>query len=804
LNATPLPKLLALWQQQGFQFIYSSNLVNDRVEVNHPDKLGSFASLRSALKSVGLALVDSGDGLWLIVAAEPEPTVQISGRLRDANSLSPIAGVIVQMGDAKVASDGQGEFTLEGEFNSPIRLHHPLYEQQTIASISNDEFLDVRLQKAVMLEEIVVNASQYILNQSKASSVQQLTHEQLDYLPRFGDDSFRAVLAIPGSASVGVSAAPHIRGGFQDESLILFNGIELLDPFHLKDFQSLFSALDPAIIDSIDVYTGGFPARYGNRMSGVLDIAPANTESPIEAALNISLLQSAASFSIEPDEDSQLNIAVRRGNLDLVLDQVNPSLGDPRYYDFYSQYSSELSEATKFEMGLLGFVDDLNISDGDENDSSHTRANYRNFYAWLGWQQSTNLYSSKTMLSVADIYQKRRGTVNDPDAAGSMGYVQDHRQFKRYSLNQTFEFEPRDAVELELGAILHYQTGRYRHIADFTRGALAESFGLGRLVQRDIAVDPEGLHGAVHTAITNQWTDNLATEFGLRWDFQRYSNDTFESQFSPRLALRYDWSADTELKFAVGRFYQAQGIHELAVESGETQFQSAQYSDHAIIGLVHDINSDWMVRAEIFNKRIRNPKRRHENLYNPLVLIPEAAVDWVEVAPEKARSRGVEVSLNYRPSSTLSSWLSYTRSTVEDRIDNEWQRRRWDQAHTVQAGFISFIGNWSLSSNVTWHSGWQTTKLPSHISSYSDLAYSRNDNELSDYFAVNARVAYEWLYPQQSMTVYLDISNLSNRKNIGALDYETEPSGSGFDLKVEREELLEIVPSIGFEWNFYR
>ena len=56
--------------------------------------------------------------------------------------------------------------------------------------------------------------------------------------------------------------------------LVRYDGITLLDPFHLKNFQSLISAIDPAGIERIEVFSGGFPVRYGTRSGGVIDITP--------------------------------------------------------------------------------------------------------------------------------------------------------------------------------------------------------------------------------------------------------------------------------------------------------------------------------------------------------------------------------------------------------------------------------------------------------------------------------------------------------------------------------------------------
>ena len=146
----------------------------------------------------------------------------------------------------------------------------------------------------VPLSEIVVSASRYRLVDTNLMQGATLAGALLASQPGPGDDALRATRNVPGIAQDGVSAAPYIRGGAKDELLVLIDGFPIRQAFHSPGYQSLFSAIDPGIVAQMDVYTGAFPARYGNRMSGVFDIRTANIESPRQQELGLSFYNASA------------------------------------------------------------------------------------------------------------------------------------------------------------------------------------------------------------------------------------------------------------------------------------------------------------------------------------------------------------------------------------------------------------------------------------------------------------------------------------------------------------------------------
>jgi outer membrane receptor protein involved in Fe transport len=296
----------------------------------------------------------------------------------------------------------------------------------------------------------------------------------------------------------------------------------------------------------------------------------------------------------------------------------------------------------------------------------------------------------------------------------------------------------------------------------------------------------------------------VSLEAGLRWDYQDYGSD-FDQQLSPRVSALFGLAPRTELRVSMGRFYQAEQIQELQAADGVSEFQSAQHADHLIVGLMHGFGESGMsLRVEAFRKWFNDPKLRFENLFNSLVLMPELASDRIAVAPSRARSRGVELTLAYERQPGFSSWLSYTHAYAEDKLDGSWVERGWDQRHTVSAGLVWEPGNWSLSAAVLWHSGWQTTLLPPTLDEGELPSLDRNGDRLPDYLSLDLRISRAWHWPNQTLTVFLELTNATNRSNAGAIEYDVEENEEedGFLLIGEPVTLLPRIPSLGIRWTF--
>ncbi len=805
--------VLRAYEAGGYRFVYSNDLVGRNVRVLFDlDAPLTIPPLEHALESVGLVLdpAENGAGVitWYVLPAEKpvEAIEPIRGRVTDAETGEPLAGVRVEIAGKVAYTDEAGVFQL-AVGSGPLQLSREGYQPREMVTAEQlDARLDIALEEARQMEEVVVVSSRYALRRSEGASVHTLTAQDFEKIPEFGDDALRISNHLPGMASIGLSARPYVRGGLQDETLVLFNDIELLEPFHLKDFQSVFSGFNPSVIQSVDVYTGGFPARYGDRMSGVMDIKPAEDIDELGVDIMVSFLTtSAAVVGTAADGRGRWALSARRGNLDLVLDVLEPETGSPEYSDYFGSFSFDLNPATELETGFIFYDNDVELKDLDDGDGELGHSVYRNLYAWVQLHRQWNdRMDSSTVFSYGDITNERDGFIRDDDLEEGDSEFRDQRWFKLWHLGHRQRLRLTDTVDLELGGRLNYQEGSYNTFATIQRGVLGDLIGLPPVEVRRVQRSPRGTSGGLYGSLRmapNQW---LSLEAGVRWDYQDYG-EQFEQQTSPRFSALFQVGNNTELRLSAGRFFQAEQIHELQAADGIDRYQSVQRADHLIAGLQHQfMDSGLSLRMEGFYKRFRQPKRRFENLFNSLVLMPEIASDRIPVVPDSARAKGVELSLAYQPSTWLNGWLGYTYAYAEDEIDGRWVSRGWDQRHTLSTGLAWEPGPWTLSASLLWHSGWQTTLLPPSVGEGELPSLRRNADRLPNYFSLDLRVSRTWRWQDQSLSVFLELTNALDRDNVGAYEYDVEEDevNGGYLLPREPVTLWPRIPSLGVRWTF--
>ncbi|MDX1481374.1 MAG: TonB-dependent receptor [Woeseiaceae bacterium] len=810
--------IIDAYRDLGYPFVYSTNLVPESLRVlEAPAADDPVDIVREILAPHGLTVQVEAE-LLLIVRADRERAAASSILLivTGGDGQSPVVDASIRfdpaLGDPELVKPGVYEFggVAPGRYELGIDADGFAAVRRVVDVWPGDSrIVNVRLAaEKPVIETIAVSASRYEILREIAPSQFSIDQRAIQTMPDIGDDPLRIVQRLPGAAASGASAKTHLRGGERGEIGILLNGQKLFDPFHVRDYQSIFSAIDSRALEGVEVYTGGFPVRYGNRMSGMVLMESLDPLTPRHTEVGLSVYNTSL-LTAGNDADRHWLFSARRGNLDLV---INPELGSPAYFDTFAEFAIDLSPNTTLSLNALYASDRVEIVlESDPDELERVVSETDNVQVWMQidnrWSEAL---SSKTILSATWFDNLRRGSLGDEEKI--VASLFDDRRVLQFGLRQDFQFHPSDDHLLQWGLQVRQSDAEYAYRSRAEYFELQSLYdGRDEPLVRDLTVDPEGASYALYFSDRWRLNDETTLEWGLRWDDQTYTDLSSDSQLSPRISLLRSAGRRTDLRLSWGRYHQSQEINELQIEDGITNFWPAQRADHWIAGIRHRFDDRHGLRLELFRKNIADLRPRFENLFDPLGLIPEVQPDRVRLDPSSARAEGVELSF-YRNAGPLDWWATYVWSEVTDRIDGRDELRSWDQRHAFQGGvnFSNEKWEWGVALNV--HSGWPLTELTlvedgldeDGETVFRAVPGSRNAGRHASFASLDLRIARKWQLPRGSLMAFLEISNALDRNNPCCLDWDLEEDDDTGSVSLERgrDYWMPVLPAIGVLWEF--
>ena len=812
----PLAAALEELRSQGLDLVWSSALVQPEMRVAAEPRAGTpRAILDELLAPFALAVRAGPEGRLLIVTAAAEPSVgALAGTVHRADTGEPLAGAEVVLPEAgrRARSGRDGGYRIDrlppGRYRVLAKLPGYVVGEVSTGEVvaGADGRVDFDLVPApVTVDEIVVTPNRYAILGDDPAGREALGRSRVEALPHLADDLFRVLPWLAGVAAGDLSAQIHVRGGEEDETLVELDGMRLYDPFHFKDFQSVFSLINAQAIGAVEFLSGGFPAQYGDRLSGVIDLTSATPGEARRSELGVSFthLLATTEGTTRSGRAGWL-VSARRGYLDLVLDLVGTAEAqlDPRYYDVFAKFETVAGARTRLAAEALASGDALHfaLDTGEEQ----ADAAYGDRYLWLNVQTawSPRLVSS-TLASVAEVDRDRRGTVTSSDVDAA---VDDRRSFRALGVEQEWTLEPSARWLLRGGAEVRRLTASY----DYASHAVAhDPLFPGGVAERLLDLEPDGDADGAFASLRLRLSPSWTVELGGRWDRQSYTADR---QTSPRANAVWQPLAHTTLHFAWGRFAQSQGIDELQIEDGIDRYLPAQWSEHRVVGVEQDLGLGIHLAVTGYQKLLSDLRPRYENLFTPLNLLPEAEPDRVRVAPESGRGDGVEIALRSLGAGPVSWSAAYTRSSASDRIDGRKVPRSWDQRHAVVVNAEVRLGHaWRLAAGAVYHSGWPTTAVSAAVATGTGgggrFVYTvgeRNAARNPDYQRLDVRAVRNLAVRRGELSLVFEVTNLLDRDNVCCVDefiVRPQPDGS---VRLERRDVgwLPRVPSFGVSWRF--
>ncbi|EKF55404.1 TonB-dependent outer membrane receptor [Galbibacter marinus] len=766
--------------------------------------------------------------------------ITLSGVITDYNSNETLIGVNVIIPELNIGTSTNvyGFYSITIPKGSHSVLVSYLGYQSIDQRVTLDRSSKINFKltpRTEFLQEVVVQEDLEKLNvETPQMSVNNLSIATIKKIPAvLGEtDVIKSLLLLPGVSNAGeASSGFNVRGGATDQNLILLDEATIFNSDHLFGF---FSVFNPDAIKNVKLYKGGIPARYGGRVSSVLDIYQKEGNSKdfnLTGGIGVLSMRLLAEGPIVKDKSSFL-IGGRSSYAHLFL-KFTENDNTAFFYDLNTKLNFKIDDKNSIYISGYFGRDVFDVDDSFKN-------SYGNSVANLRWN---HLFSDKLFSNLSLIY-------SDYYYGLSLDFVGFKWNSNIQNFNVKYDLRHYLSNDIEL------QYGLQNIYYKFNPGEIIpqnESSGVNYLK----LIDKYANETAVYVQVDQKLSDKINIAYGLRFsnfirlgqrEYYTYEDDmpvrfnqtldiyekatpidtissskseslkTFHN-FEPRFAISYLIDGSQSIKASYNRM--SQYLHLISNTSSPTPLDvwapsgtyiKPQILDQYALGYFKNFRQNYSIETEVFYKFIKN----RVNYIDGADLIANQAIEQV-ILNGKSQAYGLEVLLK-KNSGNLQGWLSYTLSKSEQKTpgrtpdepginQGQWYNTPYDKTHDISlTASYSLSDNWSLAGNFIFQTGRPTT-YPIGQYQYEGTTFpnfgSRNKNRLPFYHRLDFSATYtpipkkksgwrgEWVF-----SVY----NIYDRKNAASLSFRE-------DLETNQNEAVKlsifgIIPSITYNFRF--
>lgn len=778
----------------------------------------------------------------------------LSGFLYDKGSGEPLIGATVYLpGSGKgTATNEYGFYSLtlpEGTLD--IVFSYLGYQPESLPlDLRSDQVINLGLEASVTLEEIVVTSTSISIPHtfSSAAGKSAILQEEMEGLPSINGepDLLRLLYLLPGvQTGADGFGGLSVRGGDIDQNLVLLDGVPVYNATHLLGAFSIFNS---SAIRSSQLVKGVIPARYGGRVSSVLDVRTkegSNKEWLAEADLGLATGKVSLEGPLVPGKSSVF-VGARRAFIDLFSRPLTRKILEDRgadgelgyyFFDVNAKVNYKLGHRdhlyASFYTGGDDFTNDQSVWGWEGDTSSYDQASqgvkWGNTIGSFRWNHlfSSRLFSNTTLTFSRFFYgsgdeYERKSYLDNSLVNREYLYFRYHSNNRDIALTTDFDFRPHPDQTIRFGAsaVLHrFQPGAISFDEEVLIDTLTDET-IDILLERTAQVSSEY---DVYIEDEFQISDEFGGNIGLRGTFLHIGGELL-AYVQPRVQLAF--RPRPQLIFTLGVGRHVQPLH-LLTNSGVGLPRDLWVSSTSRIRPVDSWQltgalrwtglPGWIAEVEGYYKSMEDLITFQEGL-----LASIDATNWQnKVAVGDGWAYGAEWILK-RQGNRFSGWLSYALSYSRRRFEEinfgESFPFRFDRRHTVNlAGVWKFHPKWTASYVWTYGTGMATT-LPRNNYQFNqfNLLYSdvppqfpfvlevanygkKNDIRLPAYHRLDLEVQYEFTGKRHQHQLSLGAYNVYNRFNPLYYILAERPDETGRNVPQYLEvALMPVIPTLRY------
>jgi hypothetical protein len=741
--------------------------------------------------------------LLLLFPAVPSTAATLSGFVRDhGNGESlPFANVVLKGENRGTTTNEKGYYAIPdlapGRHTLVVSLVGYRIFQKEIQLAEKNLVVDVRLtEEAIQMAGTTVEAERQEVETHDISPGRTLLQvRDLKAAPAAIEaDPMRTIQTLPGVASLSdFSVGLYVRGGTPDQNLVLLDGTDVYNASHLF---GLFSTFPADAAKSTELLRGGFPAKYGDRLSAVLNVlTDEGNKERFEAQGGVGLLSSRLTVQGPALKGSYL-LSGRRTHLEPVLALARKALDAKKFgYNFYDlqgkthqvlSHDDQLSVAAYAgQDGLLYRFDEFNFD-----------LTWGNRAASVQWTHvlDSELFSSFLLTGS----RFRSSTVFDSE---------DARFYEKNHL---------DDVSFKAD-VSYFPSARHSFEAGVQTKQLSMDYRFGEAAQEYVHVDMDGfLHAAY---LQDSWAvdHRLSLLPGLRFSY--LSNGGYHG-WGPRLAARYQLGSNTCLKGAAGLYHQylfslAREFQGISLMSNIWTVADSTAAPSEARHYIAGAETRWAgldLDAEAYFKE-------YEGLYEINYENQESTALGDILRRGDGQAYGVDLLIKKR-AGRHTGWLSFSTALSERTIaglnlgEDGWEqpfRSKFDRRFTVDLVYsYHFRRQWTFNAAFSGASGQPYTQVlgrgeieePSGFRWTFDEKGPLNGVRLPGYRRLDLALERQFtLGNWGGMKLYVQVVNVTNHKNVFNYFWSEGDAARRKPGKRKEIPMLPILPSFGVDFN---
>jgi hypothetical protein len=726
------------------------------------------------------------------VILSQEKTGIISGEIRDAETKQPLSSVSINLQGSKLGaiSNKNGYYSIKevpvGTYNLKASIIG--YQKSVMSDISvfvgRNRTVNFELTQIDIIKDSITITDDYFQKPiDNPISFKSLESQEIRRSPGSAEDIFRVMQSLPGvSTAGGKSAQLIVRGGSPDENLTLLDNIEIYNPIHFArsgESMGIISVINPSLLKKVDFLTGGFPSKYGDKLSSVFDMSLIDgNKELINTDINLNLGGLGLMIDGPVSKNSSMILSVRRGFFDILTSIMNKP-ASPGYYDAVGKYTYHIDDMNKLNVVGFYYLDQID-KEGTTNKNSEmskypymTRDDYGTAFG-INWQSlfSDKAYSLTTLSYSSNGWKTHIGTLDNKNLKG------DDIREDEYILKTEINYLALNWLEFKTGGYVKFIDSK--HIIwspeDTTRN--------GKIIPASsTSYNPEiseKFSGFIQTSMTPIY--KITVNAGLRLDHFTYSDET---KLSPRVSLKYNIFENTSFNLAYGSFYQTPASYQIAIDTFNINLKSAK-AIHYVVGLEHNLSDDMKASVEVYHKDLFNVISGSDT-NNVLTNLGKGYTQGIEFYLQKKFTKGFVGSLSY----------SYSISKRQDGVNLNEYYFEYDRPHILNLIVgIELPDSWQIGAKFQYASGNPYTPYIGTIQSkgiYYLVDGGKNSVRYPDYHKLDIRVDKKFQFNSWSINAYLDLWNVYNRINVISYSFSVDNKGKVITNTREDFGLLPIL-----------